>query len=40
MENKTKVKKTSKNKDTQDFKRKYFEYYDDVKSHTHKVIDW
>lgn len=21
-------------------KEKYFEYYDDVKSHTHKVIDW
>lgn len=21
-------------------KQKYFDYYDDVKSHTHKVIDW
>jgi len=22
------------------FKEKYFEYYDDVKSHTHDVYDW
>lgn len=27
-------------KATEDFKRKYFEYYDDVKSHTHKIVDW
>ena len=22
------------------FKEKYFDYYDDVKSHTHKIYDW
>ena len=22
------------------FKERYFEYYDDVKSHTHDVYDW
>ena len=22
------------------FKEKYFEYYDDIKSHTHDVYDW
>ena len=27
-------------KSTEEFKRKYFEYYDDVKSHTHKIVDW
>lgn len=33
-------KKKKTNKDTQKFKDKYFEYYDDVKSHTHKIYDW
>lgn len=32
--------KTNKNSETQKFKEKYFEYYDDVKSHTHKIVDW
>ena len=22
------------------FKERYFEYYDDIKSHTHDVYDW
>jgi hypothetical protein len=22
------------------YKQKYFEYYDDVKSHTHDIYDW
>ena len=34
---KTKIKN---DKETQKFKEKYFEYYDDVKSHTHKIVDW
>ena len=29
-----------KNINTQKFKEKYFDYYDDVKSHTHKIVDW
>lgn len=33
-------KKNLKNKETQDFKRKYFEYYDDIKSPTHRITDW
>ena len=33
-------KKKQKNNDTKKFKEKYFEYYDDVKSHTHNVFDW
>ena len=33
-------KKKVNNKDTEKFKSQYFDYYDDVKSHTHKVIDW
>ncbi len=42
MENKKieKGKARVNNKTTEDFKRKYFEYYDDIKSPTHKVIDW
>ena len=38
MDDKTKKKKqTEQNKK---FKDDYFAYYDDVKSHTHKVVDW
>lgn len=33
-------KKKKNQKSTEEFKRKYFEYYDDVKSHTHKIVDW
>jgi len=33
-------KKKKKSKETQKFKEKYFDYYDDVKSHTHKIYDW
>ena len=42
MENKKieKGKARVNNKTTEDFKQKYFEYYDDIKSPTHKVIDW
>ena len=25
---------------TKKFKDQYFEYYDDIKSHTHNVYDW
>ena len=40
-EKKTKIiKKVAKNSETEKFKQKYFEYYDDVKSYTHKVTDW
>ena len=34
------IKKEKKNKETKQFKEKYFEYYDDIKSHTHNVYDW
>lgn len=37
---KTKLKKVQQKKATQEFKRKYFEYYDDIKSPTHKIVDW
>ena len=26
--------------ETKRFKEKYFDYYDDIKSHTHKRYDW
>lgn len=26
--------------ETKKFKEKYFDFYDDVKSHTHKRYDW
>lgn len=35
-----KNKKKKQTLDTLEFKRKYFEYYDDIKSPTHKVTDW
>lgn len=34
------IKKQQKIKQTKQFKDKYFEYYDDIKSHTHNVYDW
>ena len=34
------IKKQQKIKQTKQFKDKYFEYYDDIKSHTHDVYDW
>lgn len=34
------IKKQQKAKQTKQFKEKYFEYYDDIKSHTHDVYDW
>ena len=41
MEDKKKNKKVpDKKQGTDKFKDKYFDYYDDVKSHTNKVIDW
>ena len=33
-------KKTKKKQADDKFKQQYFDYYDDIKSHTHKVIDW
>ena len=36
----SKNKSKTKNSATEKFKQKYFEYYDDIKSHTHKVTDW
>lgn len=33
-------KKIKKSQETEDFKRKYFEYYDDIKSPTHRITDW
>ena len=36
MDKKTKQKKN----ETKKFKEKYFEFYDDVKSHTHNIYDW
>lgn len=44
MDNKKKMVKINKDalkkQQTQKFKSQYYDYYDDVKSHTHKVIDW
>ena len=34
------IKKQQKINQTKQFKNKYFEYYDDIKSHTHDVYDW
>ena len=34
------IKKQQELAKTKREKEKYFEYYDDVKSHTHKIIDW
>ena len=33
-------KNTKSSNATQKFKEQYFAYYDDVKSHTHKIVDW
>lgn len=30
----------SKNQAYEKYKQKYFEYHDDVKDKTHKIIDW
>ena len=41
MDEKTKKKKEiDKKNQNKKFKEDYFAYYDDVKSHTHKVVDW
>ncbi len=37
---KKKEKKLEEKKKASKFKDDYFRFYDDVKSHTHKVIDW
>lgn len=34
------IKEKQKLKETKKFKDDYYSYYDDVKSHTHKVYDW
>lgn len=33
------MKKENK-KDLKNFKQKYFDYYDDVKDPSHKIVDW
>lgn len=33
-------KKQKQKMDNDKFKKDYFDYYDDVKTHTHRVIDW
>lgn len=38
--NKTDLIKKNDLEKTRKLKEKYFEYYDDVKSPTHKVTDW
>ena len=38
---KTKVNKKQQEKQkTKAFKSKYFDYYDDIKSPSHKIVDW
>ena len=34
------IKKQQELAKTKRDKEKYFEYYDDIKSNTHKIIDW
>lgn len=34
------IKQGLQKQQTQKFKSQYFDQYDDVKSHTHKVVDW
>lgn len=40
MENKTKTKKSQTKKAAANFKKRYFDFYDDVKDPTHKIVDW
>ena len=34
------MKKYNENKKSKQFKEKYFDYYDDIKHPSHKVVDW
>ncbi len=34
------IKKQQQLLETKKYKEKYFQYYDDIKSHTNKVVDW
>ena len=34
------IKKQQNKAQAKKFKEKYFEFYDDIKSHTHDVYDW
>lgn len=34
------LKKKKALEQTKKFKEKYFDYYDDIKSHTNKIYDW
>ena len=34
------IKSKQSQSNTKKFKEQYFEYYDDIKSHTHNVYDW
>lgn len=36
----TQIKRQQELAKTRRDKEKYFEYYDDIKSNTHKIIDW
>ena len=36
----TKIAKKGQKAATKDFKKQYFDYYDDIKSPTHKIVDW
>ena len=40
MDSKKQVKKAINKKQNDNFKKQYFDYYDDIKSPTHKVVDW
>lgn len=33
-------KNIKKKQETEKFKQQYFDRYDDVKSHTNKIVDW
>ncbi len=36
----TKAMDKNRIKETEKFKQKYFDFYDDIKSSTHKIVDW
>ena len=40
MDKKKQVKKALNKKQNDNFKKQYFDYYDDIKSSTHKIVDW
>ena len=40
QQNNKDIKKKKQAEETKKFKSAYYDYYDDVKSHTHQVYDW